>query len=522
MNALPPITHAERIALERVHSEDFCEFLKLAWPQVDPQPYVHNWHMEVLGEHLTALAYGEMKRLLVNVPPGTSKSMACSVIFPAWLWGPFGWPEFKFLGGSYDEDLAIRDNRTTRRLVESDWFQDRWPLGIASDQNEKRYFENTSRGFRQARAIRSFTGRRGDGVVWDDPLNAEQANSDDHRNTANRVLDETLPSRLIDPVESFIMVIMQRLHEDDVSGHILTRELGYDHLILPMEFEPARRCYTSVAIPGVEPTRVRFDRKAHAWRPEPEDQAPQDEPPDAAPVAMLWSHDRREEDGDLLFPDRFPRHVVDRDKKAMGSYATAGQFQQSPHPRGGTRLTKELFEIVPALPAEGRRRSCRGWDLAATDRKKNPDAARTSSTLIWEVAGVYYIADNMAEQLGPLAVEMAVKNTATRDGAGILISLPQDPGQAGVAQKMSFAKLLAGFQFKCTPESGDKETRADPFVAQCEAGNVKLVKGAWNDPYLDEICTFPRGKWKDRMDATSRAFAELVIPAQMPLSGKQG
>ena len=458
------LTRADFRAIER----EYCKrsvsgFIQRAWKHVDPQPYVHGWHMDAIGEHLEACANGGITRLLINVPPGMSKSTSSCVFFPAWLWGPFDWQSAKFIGASYEQDNAVRDSRRMRQLIESEWFAEHWPITLTSDQNEKKKFENDRFGFRQASAVKSMTGKRGDFVVWDDPINPEQANSDTERDTANRVFAETLPSRLIDPQKSVIIIIMQRLHENDVSGYILARDLGYEHLCLPMEFEPDRRCQTSIGFT-----------------------------------------DPRSEPGELLFPERFPREVVDRDKRVMGSFAIAGQFQQRPVPREGGMFKHHWFNVVKAVPAGTQ--LVRGWDLAASTKSTSPWTAGVKIGKTPE--GRYIVVNSRRERVN--TPRQMIKVTASQDGIECLISYPQDPGQAGKDQAASLAKDLAGYRFRSSPESGDKATRAEPFAAQGEAGNVDILEGDWNAAYLDEICAFPNGEFMDQVDATSRAFNSLA------------
>ena len=468
------LTKADIDAIEREYCKrSFSGFIQRGWRHIDPQPYMHGWHMDALAEHLEACAKGEITRLLINIPPGTSKSMATSVFFPAWLWGPHEWPQARVIGASYEQGLATRDNRRNRQLIESEWFQKHWPIKFTSDQNEKTYFENTERGFRQASAVKSMTGRRGDFVVWDDPLSPEKAYSEVERDTANRVFAETLPSRLVDPSKSVIIIIMQRLHEADVSGYIMARDLGYEHLCLPMEYEPERQCVTSIGF-----------------------------------------RDPRTTDGELLFPERFPREVVDRDKAVMGSFATAGQFQQRPVPREGGMFKHSWFRIVKAVPAGTK--FLRGWDLAASTKSDSP---YTAGVKIGKTPdGRFVIADAKRERLEAGGVRRLIRNTASQDGVSCLISIPQDPGQAGKAQAQDIVRDLAGFTARYSPESGDKATRADPLAAQAEAGNVDILQGEWNQAFLDEICAFPFGEYMDQVDAASRAFNELASAPRMSVS----
>ncbi len=271
-------------------------FIRQAWHIVEPaQPYSHGWHIDAVAQHLEAVTNGDITRLLINIPPGTMKSLIVGVFWPAWEWGPKRMQSMRYVAASHSQDFSIRDTLKMRRLVSSDWFQQRWPTPLTRDQNEKQKFENQSTGFRQAMAMKSLTGTRGDRVIIDDPHSVEGAISQAERDTTLRVFTETVPTRLNNPDSSAIIVVMQRLHEGDVSGFILSEDHGYVHLMLPMEFEPERRCVT----------RIGFS-------------------------------DPRTDEGELLFPARFPREVVERDKKLMGSHAVAGQFQQRPSPRGGS------------------------------------------------------------------------------------------------------------------------------------------------------------------------------------------
>lgn len=468
------LTRADIRALEKaVSRKSLAEFTKIVWPVIEPgSRYIHGWHIDAIGEHLQATVTGEIPRLLINVPPGTMKSTMTSVIFPAWLWGPNETPANRFIGAAHEQTLATRDNRRTRLIVESDWFQDRWPVELTTDQNEKTYFENVARGFRQSSAVASMTGKRGNFVVWDDPINPEDANRTLALQTSRRIFSETMPSRLVDPKRSAIIIVMQRLHVDDVSGYILANDLGYEHLCLPMEFEAGRRCVT----------RIGFQ-------------------------------DPRTKEGELLFPARFPAEVVDRDKKVMGSYATAGQFQQRPVPRGGGMFKREDFEIIPAAPAGCR--WVRAWDLAASD---GTASAFTAGLLMGATPdGSFVIADVKRGQFGPAGVQTLIKNTASQDHqafAGVRGSIPQDPGAGGKAFAHAIITAVAGFAYRASPETGDKVTRAAPFAAQVEIGNVKLIAGAWNKDFLDEVEQFPNALIKDQVDAASRAFMELTMQSK--------
>lgn len=446
-----------------------CEFIRRGWKELEPdQPYVHGWHMDAICEHLEAITRGQITRLLINVPPGTMKSMATAVFWPAWEWGPCDRPSMRFIGASHEEGLATRDSVKMRRLVQSQWYQDRWPLRMVSDQNAKTYFENQDTGWRQACPVKSMTGRRGDRVAWDDPHSVEDAHSASALGVANRVFRETLPTRLNSPEHSAIVVVMQRLSEKDVSGLILSEEFGYDHLCLPMEYEGPRKA-TSIGF--VDPRR---------------------------------------EVGELLFPERFPRAVVDRDKKIMGPYAVAGQLQQRPAPPTGGEFDVNMIQIVDAIPA-GVVRWCRGWDLAATEGAGDYTAGPKLGVL---KDGRVIVADVVREQYGTAKRDLLIKNTAARDGMGMVKqSLPQDPGQAGKGQVAALTAMLAGHNVHGSPETGDKVVRARPLASQVNQGNVLMLRAPWNTDFTDELKLFPNGLHDDQVDGASRAYAGLIGPA---------
>jgi len=457
--------------LDRLDSEQSLSgFIRCAWPILEPgQPYVHGWHIDAISEHLEAVTAGAINRLYICVPPGCMKSLSVSVFWPAWEWGPKNLPHTRIVATSHAERLAIRDNLRTRRLIKSTWYQSIWGdrVELTGDQNAKTKFENTKTGFREAMPFTSLTGTRGDRVVIDDAMSVDDAKSEPKRESIITTFLEAIPTRLNNPDRSAIVIIMQRLHERDVVGVIEAKQLGYDALVLPMEFEPERRCSTSIGFT-----------------------------------------DPRKTDGELLFPQRFPREIVERDKKVMGSYAIAGQFQQRPAPREGGMFKRHWFNPVRAVP-EG---TCfvRGWDLAAST---GPTAAYTSGVKIGQTReGRFIIANVQRDRLSPGGVEKLIVHTAALDGKTCQVSLPQDPGQAGKAQAQYLIGKLAGYKAWASPESGDKETRAEPFSAQAEAGNVDMLIADWNEPYLDELCVFPNGQFKDQADASSRAFNELANP----------
>lgn len=459
------------IELDRaIAAQSFAGFVRAAWHVLEPSSELKwGWSLDAICQHLEAVTKGDIKRLLINVPPGCMKSLLVGVLWPAWEWGPQGRPGLRYLGTAHKQDLGVRDNLKCRRLIQSEWYQARWPTKLTGDQNAKTKFENDHTGFREAMAFTSMTGSRGDRIILDDPLSVDHANSDADLRAAELTFTEALPTR-VNNDDSAIVVIMQRLHEKDTAGIILKRDLGYVHLCLPMRFEAERKCVTSI---GFE--------------------------------------DPRTYDGELLFPERFPEATVSSLEKTMGSYAAAGQLQQRPAPREGGMFKRAWFPVVRAIPAGTR--FVRGWDLAATEGAGD-----------WTVGvkigrqknGRFLIANVARDRKSAAGVERLLINTASQDGYECTISIPQDPGQAGKAQTSYLVQQLAGYTVKTSTESGDKVTRAGPLAAQAEAGNVDILEGDWNDAFFEEITIFPNGT-KDQTDAASRAFNELVMGSKFDL-----
>jgi len=480
----------ERIARDGEAIRACCQtlegFIKEHWHVLEPvRPLKFGWALRAMCRHLESVSAGDIQFLLMTVPPGMMKSLVL-VFWTAWEWGPYGRPDLQTLATSYSQLNVLRDNLKLRRLIESDQFQALWPLKLRGDQNAKGKFENTGNGFSEARPFGSMTGGRGDRVKVDDPHSTETAESDAERATTVRIFREGVTDRLNDLTSSAMVIIMQRLHSQDVAAVAMELDLGFVHLNLPMEFEAERVDANGKRSGGPCRTYVKGE---------------------------LFFEDPRTTDGELLFPERFPRAEVDRVKRAKGEYAYAGQYQQRPSPRDGGLFKRQWFaDKIRRMAPEGTR-WVRHWDLAAT---KSATAARTAGVKLGRAPdGTFWVGHVVKTQDEGNAVKVLIKATAEIDGKSVEVSLPQDPGQAGKVQKSDMISMLAGWNAHAEPETGDKVTRAEPFSAQCEAGNVFVVEGDWNSDYIDELCLFPGGKFKDQVDASSGAFGRLVT-AEIP------
>lgn len=454
----------------RARCSTLAGFVREAWPILEPNAkLVWNWHLDAICDHLEAVSDGRITRLLINVPPGSSKSLICSVMWQAWEWAT-GRASLRYLTTAFNDVPVKRDTRKCRDLILSEWYRSLWPE-ITLTRTGETSFANSATGTREGVAFGSLTSQRGDRLIIDDPHSVETAESTAERQTTTRRFREGALNRLNDQERSAIVVVMQRLHADDVSGTILKMGMGFVHLCLPMEFEPERACRTSIGFA-----------------------------------------DPRTADGDLLDPVRFPREAVESLKTGMGSYAYAGQYQQRPTPREGGLFKRSWFEgkIIGAAPAGTR--WVRHWDLAATAKS---NSARTAGVKLGRAPDGSFIVGHVVKgQLEGPEVRKLIRATAEIDGKLVQISIPQDPGQAGKVQSRDMIAMLPGYRAHAEPETGDKTTRAEPFAAQCEAGNVYLVAGTWNDDYLDELCLFPGGSFKDQVDASSGAFGRLATASR--------
>jgi predicted phage terminase large subunit-like protein len=435
------------------------------------------WALDAICLHLEAVTDGRITRLLMNVPPGSMKSLLTGVIWPAWEWGPRGMPEMRFVGTAHEEQLAIRDSRRCRDLIKSEWYQGLWPVQLAADLDGKREFGNTRKGVRQARAFTSMTGVRGDRVILDDPISADNANSEAKLEAARLAFTETLPTR-VNSEKSAIVVIMQRLNEKDVSGVIKAMGLPYVHLCIPMRFDPARKCTTSIG----------------------------------------WE-DPRTVEGELMFPERFGEAQVRELETTLGSYGTAGQLQQNPAPRGGGIIKTAWYRywsVVPQLDFT---------EVFVDTAQKTEEKNDYSVLELWgrSVTGQGVLLDLLRGKWE--APELLVHSRAFwhkhKNGAF-------NPRRMNVEDKVSGTGLIQtlrreGIPINPVQRNKDKVSRghdAAPFV---ESGNVLLPADApWLSDFLAESETFPNGAHDDQLDPMFDAV-EVVQrrPAAPPPAASQ-
>lgn len=417
-----------------------------------------NSHQVAICNALERVVLGETKRLIINVPPRSGKTELAVINFMAWATGIS--PSSEWIHASYSKRLATNNAYQVRELIRHEAYRKIFSgVEIKEDSSAKDEFRTVQGGIVYATgADGSITGRGAGGmqagffgaIIIDDPHKAGEASSDTMRQNVLDWFSTTMESRKNSP-DTPIIVIMQRLHERDLSGWLLGGGNGekWEHLNIPAIGD----------------------------------------------------------DGESFWPTQFPLEDLRRMETA-DAYRFSGQYMQRPAPLAGGLIKPDMMQVIDALPA-GSIEWCRGWDLAST---KGGDF--TAGGKVGRLPdGRYVIADMVRDRLESHERDALIKATATRDGATLKQSIPQDPGQAGKGQVLAFAKQLAGHSVHFSPETGDKVTRATPLASQINAGNVVMLRGAWNQSLIEEMRMFPNGSYDDQVDAVSRAFNGLLKPS---------
>lgn len=409
-----------------------------------------NLHQEAICDALERVVIGECNRLIINIPPRSGKTELAVINFIAWCMGNF--PDSEFIHASYSKRLATANAYAVRAIMQHELYREIFDHAVlAGDSKAKDEFRTDHGGIVYATGAEgSITGYGAGGmgerfkgaIVIDDPHKAGEANSATMRQNVLDWFATTMESRKNSP-DTPIILIMQRLHEEDLSGFLIDGGNGEEWELLK--------------IPAIK------------------------------------------ENGKSFWPKQFPLEMLDRIERT-NPYVFAGQYMQEPAPKDGGDFKPDNIEIIDALPRG--LRFVRGWDLAATT-KKSSDYTATVKLAIKD--GVTYISHAHRFKGAPDEVDRNIVQFAETD-TDTEASIPQDPGQAGVAQKQNLSRKLQGMSFEFTPESGDKRTRASPLAAQINVGNVKMLKGDWNNDVLNEMRLFPNAKNDDLVDAASRAY----------------
>ncbi|QHT68985.1 phage terminase large subunit [Rhodocytophaga rosea] len=462
--------------------ESFYEFVKDAFEVLHPgQQILDNWHIkyicELLQVEVERIVRGEKrsKHLIINVPPRSLKSFITSICLPAWAFIKDA--RLKFIGSSYSNDLSVEHNKMSRRIIESDWYQQYWKdkVQLTGDQNQKEKFETTQHGMR--RATSTGAGIMGAGaniVIVDDPLNPMLATSEKERKTANLYFDQSLTTRLNNPDIDIIIVIMQRLHEEDLTGHLLKKNPDrYEHICIPAEL--------STEVKPLELTQYYRNK--------------------------------------LFFPQRFSSSTLAEYKIALGSYGYAGQFSQRPAPDEGGVIKKAWFKSI-------RREAFRSLagsakidffiDTAYTEKQTNDPTALLACCY---VNNHLYILDSerVWKELPDLL--KYIKEFAAKNGYSYSSRILIEPKASGKSTVQSFKNTDFNV-VELPPPTDSKLVRVNNITPFLEAGRCTLIDGQWNDSFLGECAGFPTASHDDQVDCLTAAVNHYS--GKKPFKGLHG
>ena len=473
----PPTSPDRDLALECTAS--LPVFIREAWPIVEPAtPFVHGWHLDVVAHHLEAVSAGELPRLIINVPPRTMKSLTAGVFWPAWEW--LSSPHIRWLFAAYAQNLSTRDSVKCRRLIESrggrqdgTLFQRLGyqgvmrllgaPWELTGDQNVKTKYETTRTGMRLATSVGGVaTGEGGDRIVVDDPLSAKQARSEKEREAANTWWDETMTTRF-NNARAAAVIVMQRLHEEDLTGHLLAGDGDWHHLCLPAEYEPS---HPFTYPDGVELPQRELTVQGASGEPEQV----------VIPGGRELPGDPRTEAGELLDPVRLSAEILAEKRRDLGSYGFSGQMQQLPSPAEGGMFKRDWWQYwtPESLPPRWQRMVA-SWDMRFSDSQKQESSFVVGQ--VWGIDGAdRYLLGQIRARLSFTESLKAVQTFASWKPAARAKLVERKANGAAVIDTL---KGKVPGLIPIEPEGG-KDVRASAVQPFVEAGNVYLPAADFN------------------------------------------
>jgi predicted phage terminase large subunit-like protein len=475
-------------------------FVRASWPLIDPKPFVPAWHIDAICDHLAFLALGEIRNLMVNIPPRFSKSSIVSVAFPAWIWTDE--PALQFLCASYSSDLAIADARKMRRLVESPWYKARYPgVTLMSDQGAVESFANSHGGYRESISVMgTTTGKGGDIKIADDLHNAATIESAAHRKQAIEWHDNAFRSRNNDPNTVRNVYVGQRTHDGDIYGHVLAREEKFwTVLSLPMEFDPARKCIT-------------YRNKG--------------EGPYGEPIFK----DPRTVQNALLCPDRFDEKITAREKAAVPLRTWNAQYQQQPEGSQGIifkrkywrrwewptwhkeygKSERPLPEVLAVVQA---------YDTAFEQSEQDSFTVRTTWG-VFEHAEVVRLPNDKVREGDPKMHGILLERRKWRPSFGelrddaIASAKEWEPDRILVEKKASGHSLIQELRRKELPVRavkvvGDLVYRAHMASLPLEKGSIWYIPRNWSKDLIEELARFPNVDFNDQVSSCCIAWMYL-------------
>lgn len=474
-------------------AQSLAVFVQAAWHVLERNQALRwNWHLDLLCGELEDVSFGRATNdVAINQPPGTMKSLLL-VFWNAWEWGPRQRAHLKFLCASHAQALASRDNQRVRDLVQSEWYQHRWPhVQLRDDENQKTRFGTTAGGWRIGTSVgaQAALGEHPHYKVIDDAHDPKGVPGDIEREAVWHWFTQTMSQRG-HALQAVTVAVGQRLHEDDLFGRIRSRLSNWTHIVLPMRYIP----------PSLQRGVVH----------------------EVMPATPSGRRDARTAAGELLWPEYVTEEVLKKSEDVLGgptSEGTSAQHQQTPLAPGGNMFKRDWFRVVPEMPADVLW-WVRAWDVAGTE---GGDGPRTAGVKMGRTASGRTIIDGgiIKGRWGPATVDQMITETAALDGRSVVIREEREGGSSGPAVIQMRALALPGYDYAGAGAYGSKETRATGLRTQAEAGNVWLVARTDAEreavrEFLDEIERFPRGRLKDQVDAAALGFNALVELAAQP------
>ena len=450
---------------------DFLTFIHRCYLQLHPQTrFQFNWHLDLIAHWLECVRRGAVRRLILNVPPRSLKSICASVAFSAWILGHDA--TRRLICASYGQELADKHARDSRLIMNSAWYREIFPTRLAADRLATADFQTTLQGGRMSTSVGGvLTGRGGDILIIDDPTKPDEALSESQRNAANEWFDHTLYTRLNDKREGAIVIVMQRLHMDDLVGHVLEKE-HWDVVSLP-------------AIAEEEET----------WQ--------------YNTLRGTQSHVRHA--GEALHPEREPLEVLRRIRESLGEYAFAAQYQQSPVPLGGALIKTAwlCYYESNSLPQHFDT-LLQSWDTA----NKVTELSDFSVCTTWGIQDKHvYLLNVFRRRLDYPDLKRAVQEQARLWSPNTVVIEDRASGTQ-LIQELAREGLP---QVKGVSPAGDKVMRMHAQTAAIENGFVHFPKEApWLADYIHELTTFPQGKFDDQVDSTAQALAWISEAGREP------
>lgn len=440
----------------------FLEFVAIVTPK-----FIWYKHCEILSDCLERVERGEIKRLMVFMPPRHGKSETVSRLFSSYFL--YRNPD-KWVGlASYSADLAFTLSRASRE----NYLQAGGTLSLSA--KSVGHWETGKRGGLWSAGVGgSMTGKGFHLGIIDDPIKgAKDTESDKIRESQKEWYRSTFYTRA-EPNAS-IIIVQTRWHEDDLSGYLLSQE-GLEE-----DNEELSENWHILNLPAIAENGFDF------------------------PTNCTIEPDFRQEN-EALCPDRYSFQKLERIRNTIGGYSFDALYQQRPSAKEGNFFLVSNIEIVDTLPIIGK--SCRAWDLASTVNGGD----YTCGVKMLNANGIFYISDCVFGQWDSETVRKMILQTAQLDSRTVQIHLPQDAGQAGKDQAQQLVKMLAGYPVRSEPVTGAKTVRASGLASQMNAGNVKMLKASWNHFLLEQLRQFPNGKHDDGVDASADTFNEIVLP----------